>query len=105
MRICSNFIILFQLRQLIKLNSTIAFQGRNLQHLQMQVQYREGGAIGNELTCVLGKTKMILFIRKLKTRAESLALNIVLIWVYVDDTLGGCKKVRKGTRLSDDESC
>ena len=64
---------------------------------------KDGGATGNELTCVIAKTRMILYIRKLKRRSELLGLSIRLVWVHVDDTLVASKRVAKGTRLSDDK--
>ena len=66
---------------------------------------KEGGAIGNELTRVVAETSMLLYIQKLKCRAEALALQNNLVWVYVDDTSVVGKKVQRGLRLSEDKSC
>ena len=64
----------------------------------------EGGMIGSELICVIAKSRMILYIRKLKRRAEIIGLRIVLAWVYVDDTFIVAKKVCKGLLVKDSSS-
>ena len=47
---------------------------------------REGGSIGSELTHQVAICRMIVFIRKLKTRCLNLGLRLYLTKVYVDDT-------------------
>ena len=46
----------------------------------------EGGSIGSELTHQVAICRMIVFIRKLKTRCLNLGLRLYLTKVYVDDT-------------------
>ena len=61
----------------------------------------EGGMTGSELICVLAKTRMIIFIRILKRRAENIGLLLIVSKVYVDDTVIIAKRVRKGTILDE----
>ena len=47
----------------------------------------EGGMTGSELICVLAKTRMIIYMRILKRRAENIGLGLIVLKVYVDDTV------------------
>jgi len=62
----------------------------------------EGGMTGSELICVLAKTRMMLYIRILRRRAENIGLVLVVLKVYVDDTLIMAKKVERGMTLEED---
>jgi len=64
----------------------------------------EGGMIGSELICVLAKSRMILYVRLLKRRAEVIGLRIVLAWVYVDDTFIIAKRIAAGCCVREDGS-
>ena len=62
----------------------------------------DGGSIGSELTGVLGASRMIIFLRKLRLRCESLSLRLYFSKAYVDDVSVGAKDPGKGYFLSDD---
>ena len=58
----------------------------------------EGGSIGSELTCVVAKVRMILWVRKLKERCLVIGLKVIVSCVYVDDSFFVVEKLRKGLR-------
>ena len=59
----------------------------------------EGGSIGSELTCVVAKIRMILWVRRLKQKCLVLGLRIVLSCVYVDDSFFVVKKRERGLQF------
>ena len=63
----------------------------------------EGGSIGSELTGVLGTSRMIVFLRKLGLKCESLGIKLCFIKAFVDDVSVGAKDPGKGYFLSDGE--
>ena len=59
----------------------------------------EGGAIGSELTCVVVKTRMIMFMRDLRNKvAELEGIEMFLGKVYVDDTALVSTSIERGWR-------
>ena len=58
----------------------------------------EGGAIGNELTGVVAKTRMILLLKKLKEEANGLELAPKIADAFVDDVMCASKKIPAGWR-------
>ena len=64
---------------------------------------KEGGSIGSELTCIVAKVRMILWIRMMNSRCLEVGLVILASPVYVDDSLFAMQAVGKGLRLSEDE--
>ena len=63
----------------------------------------EGGSIGSELTGVLGTSRMIVFLRKLGLKCESLGIKLYFTKAFVDDVSVGAKDPGKGYFLSDGE--
>ena len=59
----------------------------------------EGGAIGSELTCVVARTRMIMFMREMKRKvAELEGIRMFLAKVYVDDTALVSTSIERGWR-------
>ena len=62
-------------------------------------QQEEGGAIGSELTCVVARTRMIMFMRGLRNKlAELEGMKMFLGKVYVDDTALVSTSIGRGWR-------
>ena len=57
---------------------------------------KEGGSIGSELTGVLGTSRMIIFLRKLRVKCETLGLKLYFTKAFVDDVSVGAKDPGKG---------
>ena len=62
----------------------------------------EGGSIGSELTEVLGKSRMIVFLRKLHLKCEKLGLKIFFTKAFVDDVSVGAKDPGIGVIINGD---
>ena len=61
----------------------------------------EGGSIGSVLTGVLGTSRMIIFLRKLRMKCVSLGLELYFAKAFVDDVSVGAKDPGKGYFLND----
>ena len=68
-------------------------------------QQEEGGSIGGELTGVVAKTRVILYLRKLNSKLNQLGIKALLVKAFVDDVFLALKKVRKGMKYDDFGQC
>ena len=62
---------------------------------------KEGGSIGSELTGVLGTSRMIVFLRKLRMKCENLGLKVFFSKAFVDDVSFGMRDPGSGYTFSD----
>ena len=60
----------------------------------------EGGSIGSELTGIVAKVRMILWVRKINAKCLALGLRVLLSAVFVDDSVFAVKMIEKGMRYS-----
>ena len=62
---------------------------------------KEGGSIGSELTGLLGTSRMIVFLRKLRMKCENLGLKVFFSKAFVDDVSFGMRDPGSGYTFSD----
>ena len=80
--------------ELVMRNHVFRFRGK-------VYKQEEGGAIGSELTCVVARTRMIMFMRDLRNKvAELEGIEMFLGKVYVDDTALVSTTIERGWRYA-----
>ena len=59
---------------------------------------KEGGSIGSQLTGIVAKVRMILWIRRINSKCLEIGLTVFLSTVFVDDSVFSIKVVDLGIR-------
>ena len=65
----------------------------------------DGGSIGNELTGIVAKTRVILFIRKLNIKLAEYGVKVYLVKASVDDFFLADKKLERGMTVDIRNEC
>ena len=60
----------------------------------------EGGSIGIELTGIVSKVRMVLWVRRINNKCMAIGLKVFLSSVFVDDSVFAVKRIQKGIRYS-----